>query len=128
MDFEIKEIEVKKDERGWLIEIFKKSGINRLGQVYLSVAKPDVTKGSHYHKRKTEWFCVIQGKGLLVLMDTDTKEKREIEMNAFKPCVVKIGSGVAHKITNTGTDDLYLLAHIDEEFDESNPDTFKVEF
>lgn len=128
MNFEVKEIELRSDERGWLIEVFKKSEISRLGQVYLSVAKPGITKGNHYHKRKTEWFCVIKGKGLLILVDVKTKEKKEIEMNSEKPCVVRIGANVAHKITNTGSDDLFLLAHIDEEFDESDPDTFKVDF
>ena len=128
MNFEVESIDVKKDERGWLIEVFKKSVIKKLGQVYLSVAKPGITRGGHYHGRKTEWFCVVSGRGELALMDMSTKEKRRISMDSGKPCLVRIGPRVAHKITNTGNDDLYLLAHIDEEFDESDPDTFRADF
>ena len=80
-DVKVKILDIKKDDRGWFAEIVRREDVNHpdkpLGQMYVTTANPGQTKGKHYHTRKTEWFCVIKGKGLLTLVDLNTKEKQD---------------------------------------------------
>ncbi len=123
----VRDLDKKSDDRGWLIEMLgdelheeKKS----FGQIHVSVAYPGKVRGNHYHKRKTEWFSVPTGNGLLLLRDLATGEEETIRMgdNALK--TVKITPGVLHAIKNTGTSDMALIVYTDETFDPADPDTY----
>ncbi|HJP19466.1 MAG TPA: WxcM-like domain-containing protein [Nitrospinota bacterium] len=123
----INKLDVKSDERGWLVEILRKENLQKekgFGQIFVTVAKPGVTKGNHYHKRKHEWFCVIRGKGKLLLKDITSDESQEVLMGDENMVVVKIPPNVTHAIKNIGDEMLYLLIYIDEPFDQQDPDTF----
>ena len=124
----VKKLEVKQDERGFVAEIVRVEDLinqsKEFGQMYISTANPGQTKGKHYHKRKTEWFCVIKGRGLLTLVDKKSKEKQEIMMGEDNMVAVQIPPMVWHAIVNTEKDiELYLLAYIDESFNPDDPDT-----
>ena len=123
----INKLDVKSDERGWLAEILRKEnlrGKNDFGQILITVAKPDVTKGNHYHKRKHEWFCAIRGRGKLLLKDVTSDECQEVLMGDENMVAVKIPPNVIHAIQNIGDKMLYLLIYIDEPFNQQDPDTF----
>lgn len=126
MKIKVKKLEVKKDHRGWLAEIVqpKDVGIKDFGLVLVTTAFPGQTKGGHYHKRKTEWYCVIKGKGLLTLIDNKSKEKKEMEIGERNMVLVRIPPLIMHKIKNIGEDELYLLAYVDEAFNKQDPDTY----
>ncbi len=128
---EIKKLKVNQDERGMVVEIIRREDLKQnkpFGQVYLTTANPGFTKGNHYHKRKTEWFCVIKGKGELVLKDLISKETKRILMDDEENfVVVEIPPNVAHAIKNIGSEVLYLLAYIDEPYNPNDPDTFPAE-
>ena len=64
-------LEVKKDDRGKLIEIFRAPGF---GQVNYSTSKPRAVRGNHYHNRKKEKFCVIEGRAKITLKNRDSGE------------------------------------------------------
>ena len=122
----INKLDVKSDERGWLAEILRKEnlrGKNDFGQILITVAKPDVTKGNHYHKRKHEWFCAIRGRGKLLLKDVTSDECQEVLMGDENMVAVKIPPNVIHAIQNIGDKMLYLLIYIDEPFNQQDPDT-----
>jgi dTDP-4-dehydrorhamnose 3,5-epimerase len=128
MNVFIKQLKVHTDERGWLAEILRQEDIDvnkKFGQFYVTTAKPGITKANHYHKRKTEWFCVIKGKGKLVLKDIETNEVKELEMGDKNMIVVKIPPNMAHAIKNIGSNMMYLLAYIDEPFFAEDPDTYE---
>lgn len=122
----IKKLEIKEDKRGWLAEIVRPEDIGekKFGLVLMTTVLPGQTKGNHYHKRKTEWYCVIKGDGLLTLTDQATKEKKKMEIGEKNMVLVKIPSLVIHSIKNMGTEELYLLAYVDEVFNPSDPDTY----
>lgn len=126
MKLKIKELKIIKDNRGWLAEIFNKRLIGRtnLGLVLITTAYPSQTKGNHYHKRKTEWYCVLKGRGLLKVWSVDGRDKEEIEIGEKNMVTVEIPKNYFHSITNIGKDELYLLAYADEAFDPKDPDTF----
>jgi len=123
----VQDLDKKSDERGWLIEMLgdelheeKKS----FGQIHVSVAYPGKVRGNQHHKRKTGWFSVPTGNGLLLLKDLASGEEETILMgeNALK--TVKIMPGVVHAIKNTGTNDMALIVYTDETFDPADPDTY----
>lgn len=126
MRVHIEKLNVYTDDRGWLVEVLKKEQLKKkeFGQFFVSTAHPNVVKGNHYHTHKTEWFCVIKGKGKLCLQDVKTLEKMEVFMGDENMFTVKILPNVAHGIKNIGNDMMYLLVYADEVFDPKDPDTF----
>ena len=125
-DLEVKKLNILKDERGEFFEFIRKENIdNKFGQVYITTAFPQKVKGNHYHKRKVEWFCVIQGNGELLLKDCLTAEQRILKMGQDNMVAVKIPNNVIHAIKNIGKEKMILLAHISESYNERDPDTYK---
>lgn len=129
MGIKVKKLELKKDERGWFAEILRADEVEnpKLGQIYITVANPGQTKGKHYHTRKTDWFCVVKGKGLLTLVDIKSGDKQEVEMGEDNMITVQIPPGVWHAITNRGDNEMFLLGHIDEPYNPNDPDTIAKE-
>jgi UDP-2-acetamido-2,6-beta-L-arabino-hexul-4-ose reductase len=128
MKIPVRKLEVSKDSRGTLFEVLRPEHVSNapFGQVLVTTAKPGQTKGGHYHKRKREWYCVIEGKGLLMLDDKKNGQHAEMMLDGNIPMVVELPIGVFHKITNTGTKDLLLLVYVNEAYNSKDPDTFTV--
>lgn len=126
MNIDVKKLDIKKDNRGWLAEIVRPDDIEtkKFGLVLVTTALPGQTKGGHYHKRKTEWYCVIKGDGLLTLVDNESKEKKEMKIGEENMVLVRIPPKTTHSIKNIGDCELYLIAYVDEAFNESDPDTY----
>lgn len=122
---EVIELTKRHDHRGWLAEVLRLEGApgGGRGQIYLTAAVPGATKGKHYHTRKTEWFCVVQGHGRLVLEDVQGGFRQDVEMSQERMVTVKIPPGVAHMITNTGAEPMLLLVYIDEVYNPQDADT-----
>ncbi|MAG44578.1 hypothetical protein CL633_01685 [bacterium] len=117
-----KKLEIKKDKRGRLIEIFKKPGF---GQVFYSTSKPCVVRGNHYHKRKKEYFCVISGKAKIKLRNRKTNQIKEYYVFGDKPRLIEMKTGWTHNIKNIGRKkEMQLLVWVNEIFNPKNPDTF----
>ena len=125
--YEIRNLQVHSDERGWLAEILRKEHLEdkNFGQIYITTAQPGAIKANHYHKRKTEWFCVIKGKAKLVLRDINEGKKHEIIMGEDNMIVVKIPPKVIHAVKNIGEDVMYLVCCVDEPYNSNDPDTFQ---
>lgn len=121
-----KKLAVRKDMRGSFFEVLRPEDVGNptFGQVYITTAKIGETKGKHYHTRKTEWFCVVKGEGLLSLVDKKTNIKTKIKMGEKNMIFVKIPPNWYHAIKNIGKEEMFLLAYIDESFNPDDPDTF----
>lgn len=114
-------LEIKTDERGGLMEVFK---IPEAGQVFYSTTKPNVTRGNHYHTRKKELFCVIEGRAEIKLRNRDTNEIEVHLVSGEKPEVVEIKTNWTHNIKNVGDSEMKLLVWANEVFNPKDPDTF----
>ena len=127
MRIAIKSLEIKKDKRGWLSEIIRAEdiGSKKFGQILLTVSNPGQTKGNHYHKRKTEWYCVLKGQGVLTIINRKTQEKQEIKTSEKNLVLIKIPVNHLHWIKNTGKNQMMLLAYTDEVFNSKDPDTYE---
>ena len=100
------------------------AGVDGFGQILVTAANPGQIKGNHYHKRKVEWFCVIEGDMEVHLLDVESKEKKVVEMGESNPRLLKINPGVSHAIKNSGDKPAVLLIYISESYDPEDADTF----
>jgi dTDP-4-dehydrorhamnose 3,5-epimerase len=100
---ETKELKVNYDDRGHLMEILRRDDkiFKKFGQVYITTAKPGITKAWHYHKLQDDHFCCVFGKMRLALYDARKKSKTygqvmDFELGLGNPKLVKIPKGVYH--------------------------------
>lgn len=111
----------RSDERGYLVENIKEcTG----GQSFFSVTLPGITRGNHFHTRKIERFCVLQGEGTIRLRKIGTKDVIEIPVTGDEPSTVDMPVWYTHNITNTGKDKMLTVFWTNEFFNPDNPDTF----
>lgn len=127
MKINIRKIDVKKDERGWLIEAIKSNDVGEMpfGLIHVTKAKPGYTRGGHFHKRKKEWFCVIKGEGELFLKDLKSGEEKSFILGENDMSLIGIPPNIFHSIKNIGKEDMYLIAYVNEDFDPKDPDTYR---
>ena len=109
------------DDRGSFVEILKS---NSRGQFSFSTTKPGVTRGNHFHTRKTERFAVIKGKARIEIRRIGTDKVFTFELDGTRPSFVDMPVWYTHNITNTGDDDLYTFFWISEFYDPDDTDTF----
>ena len=109
------------DERGSFIELIHTIDS---GQISISITKPSITRGNHYHHTKIEKFIVLQGKAIIRLRKINENKVHELHVSGTHPEIITIPVGYTHNITNIGTEDMLLLIWCNEIFDENKPDTF----
>jgi|SRR3989338_3107948 len=132
---EIKKLKLIRDNRGFLMEMLRSddSIFEKFGQVYLSVCKPKVVKGWHYHKKQTDNFVVVKGNSKVVLYDgredSPTKgEVQEVFIGEDNPILLKIPPFVVHGITPAGDEPSYLINCPTIPYDYKAPDEFRISF
>ncbi len=119
---ENKELEIKSDDRGNLIEVFKFPDV---GQVFYSTSKPGVIRGNH--TRKIEQFCVVEGSAKIRLRNRETNEIKEYIVSGNTPKIVEMTVNWTHNIQNIGDGEVKLLVWSNEVFNPDDPDTFAEE-
>lgn len=116
------------DERGWFLKAItgtEENIPNHTGEVYLTMGYPGEKKGGHFHPEALEWFTVVRGKCTYALEDIETKERKTFELSFEDAKTVFIPNNVAHSFTNSGTDEMILVAYTDKLYDPN--DTVKYE-
>lgn len=121
---ENKKLEIKSDERGNFVEAFKIPGF---GQVSYSTTKPGVIRGNHYHIRKKEIFCVVEGEAKIRQRNIKTGEIEEVIVFGDAPELVEMKLNWTHNIQNIGDNEMKLLIWISEIFNPNDPDTYSEE-
>lgn len=113
---------IHKDERGELFEMFK---IPNFGQVFYATSFPGVVRGNHYHTRKREVFCVVEGKGKISMRNRDSGEIKEYIVSGDQPEILEMPLNWTHNIENIGDQKMKLIVWTNEIFDPNDPDTYK---
>ncbi len=125
MKYEIKELKLHADERGWLAEMLKRTELKEdIKQVYVATINPGHIRGNHYHLKRKEWFFLVGGKAKIYLQNVKTKEKTCLNISPGKPNVITIFPGIAHAVKNTGKEMIYLVSAQSDVYDPKNTDTF----
>lgn len=119
-----KRLKIKTDERGKLVEVFK---IPDVGQVFYSTSHPGIIRGNHYHTRKKEYFCVIEGQAKIRMRDRASSKIEEYSVSGAHPELIEIPIGWVHNIQNTGDTEMKLLVWVNEVFDPKDSDTYSEE-
>lgn len=112
------------DERGSFTEL---AHTTTSGQFSVSVSKPRVIRGNHYHHTKIERFIVVKGQAEISFRHIENKEIYTYHVNDSKLEIITIPPGYTHKIENTGQDEMILFIWCNEIFDKNNPDTYYME-
>ncbi|MCM0605486.1 MAG: NAD-dependent epimerase/dehydratase family protein [Xanthomonadaceae bacterium] len=116
-------LELKSDPRGTLFEAEKnKNG----GQAFVSTTVPGITRGNHFHIRKIERFCVIQGQAKIQIRKLYSDQVHEFDVSGIKPQYIDMPTLHTHNITNTGKDTLLTLFWSGDIFDPKNTDTYSL--
>lgn len=124
----VRRLDVKSDARGWLAEILRREDLappREFGQLFVTVANVDAVRGNHYHTRKHEWFCAIQGEGVLVVENNETGERDEIFFGEKNMLSVAVPPNHTHALKNSGSNPLLVLIYISEPYNPEDPDTHK---
>ena len=114
-------ITINEDERGKYIEVFKIPGV---GQISYATSRPGAVRGNHYHKRKKEKFCVIEGEAKIRLRNRENNEAKEYLISGDEPEVIDVPINWTHNVQNIGKDELKLLIWANEIFNPDDRDTY----
>ena len=114
-------LKLNTDDRGSFLETVK---LNSGGQVSFSTTVPGITRGNHYHTRKSERFAVIKGKARIKLRRVGTEEVLSFELDGDSPSFVDMPIWYTHNITNIGKEELLTIFWVNEHFDADDTDTY----
>jgi len=112
------------DSRGSLFEWLRS---DHFGQVFVSVTRPGITRGHHFHHTKSEKFCVLSGQAEIKFRHLFGKEVLTYRVSGDKPQVVDIPPGYTHSLANTGPGDLITLFWASQVYDPQETDTHYLE-
>lgn len=117
------------DTRGWFLKALQAQhlGGRPFGEVYLSVGAAGETRANHVHRRTTEWFCPVAGRGMLYLFDVQGDRRAALRFDAAAPISVRVPPGVAHSLVADPDTELAVLAVADVAYDPQDTDTDAVE-
>ncbi|MFI7661491.1 NAD-dependent epimerase/dehydratase family protein [Micromonospora parva] len=110
------------DARGELVETVKAHG--GAGQTFCSTTLPGVTRGEHFHLAKVERFVVLRGSAEISLRRVGDTEVLRFPVSGDQPVLVDMPTMWAHKLVNTGPDELVTMFWTNEIFDPGRPDTW----
>jgi len=113
-----------KNDTGSFQELAHASEGIEFGQLSLLTIAPGCTRGGHYHTRKKEWFCCINGKCRVTTTDVHTGYQMHIVLDENKKHFIAVGPYEAHSILNFDeSKECTLLIICNEEYDPDNADT-----
>lgn len=107
----IKDLVKNSDNRGWLMELFRRDVIDENiypDMSYISLTHPGIVRGPHEHIEQTDYFCFI-GYSFFRLFLWDNREDSDTYMNKMVldidehvPKIVIIPPKVVHAYKNIG--------------------------
>ncbi len=130
----VKKLKIIPDERGRLMEILRLDDeiFQQFGQVYMTTAKPDVTKAWHYHKLQMDNFTCIFGRVKLALYDAREssqtfKQVQDFIIDLENPVLVQIPSNVYHGFKCIGDKEAIMINIPNRPYNHKNPDEYRVD-
>lgn len=128
LKYKVQQLESHKDERGWLVELFKATELEKpIKQIHIASIKPGHIRGNHYHVKTMEWFFIVAGKAQLCLQDIKTKQKVCFTLSSQSPRVITVFPNIAHTVKNVGKEEVYLVSAQSRLYNHKKPDSFRWE-
>ena len=131
----VKKLKTILDERGYLQECLRTDWpmYDKFGQVYITVAFPNVIKAWHYHKIQTDNMVCIAGNAKLVFCD-DRKESptykiiNEYFFGEKNPLLITIPNHIWHGFKAIGGKKAMILNCPTELYNYSEPDEYRLPY
>ena len=107
----IRELSRHNDQRGWLIELFRRDELDPLvfpAMSYISMTKPGVARGPHEHVDQTDYFGFLGPSTFrLYLWDNRSgsstyQQSFRVDLGEGQPTTVIVPPGVVHAYRNIG--------------------------
>jgi dTDP-4-dehydrorhamnose 3,5-epimerase len=107
----IKDLTKNEDDRGWLIELFRKDMIGEdifPEMSYISLTYPDIARGPHEHLEQTDYFCFLGPSTFRLVLWDNRKESAtynntmSLNVGENNPKIVIIPPGIVHAYKNIG--------------------------
>lgn len=132
-DVQTKNLKIHPDERGRVMEIFRKDDplFQGFGQVYMTTTYPQVVKAWHLHKKQTDTVSCIQGMIKLVLYDGRLGSETLGEVNEFfigvhNPMLVQIPAEVYHGWKCVSAEEALIINIPTEPYNTASPDEYRL--
>lgn len=131
MDFNIVKLQKKKNEDGDLVEFLKGNELDEkdksFAQIYVATILPGKLRGNHYHKKKSEWFTIFNGKVKVVLENIKTKKREEFMLDASDRILSRVflNTEIAHAFKNISDSTVVLVAYTNKIYNTKDPDTYE---
>lgn len=109
----IKDLVKNEDNRGWLIELFRKDVIDKKifpVMSYISLTHPEIVRGPHEHLEQTDYFCFLGPSDFKLILwdnrkDSSTyKNKMILDISQNEPKIIIVPPGIVHAYKNVGAD------------------------
>ena len=131
----IKKLKVIPDERGRLMEIFRRDDefFEGFGQVYLTTTYSGVIKAWHCHKIQSDNIAVVRGMLKLALYDMREDSPTKGELNEFfigehNPILVHVPSNIYHGWKCVGSEEALVVNCPTEPYNYSEPDEYRLPY
>jgi len=131
MNLDIVKLKKKKSKSGFLVEFLKGNELDKFNkefaQIYVATILPGKVRGNHYHKKKLEWFTILNGRVKVVIENIKTKEKVEFILDSSQEYLPRIflNKETAHVFKNISNSTVVLVAYTNKIYDPNNPDTYE---
>jgi len=111
---EVRPLKKYVDDRGWLAELFREDEVEKSilpVMAYISLTRPEVTRGPHEHIAQTDYFCFIGPSNFKVTLwdnrekSTTYNNKMQFVVGEDSPAAVIVPEGVVHAYQNVGGKD-----------------------
>lgn len=99
------------DGRGWVIDpLIKPAPGAELGHIHVASLLPGAVRGNHVHPSSGEYILVWGGAATLAWEEPGGRVVGE-KISGDELTVFQVPPGVAHAVTNTGDEVVYLIAY-----------------
>ena len=117
------------DDRGFFVEFLNEDErfSDFKGQIYFTSILRNSSRGSHYHKKRSELFCLIKGKIKIITKNLKTNKVSNEIIDAsslnFKTFIIE--PFVAHLFINKYCDESILLSYSNKQYNLNDKDVYK---
>jgi UDP-2-acetamido-2,6-beta-L-arabino-hexul-4-ose reductase len=115
----IKQIELKKDDRGCIFEPLDPANIFLQRNIHVVLTQPGCVRGNHYHKHGTEVITVF---GSTLVRFHDQQTIKDVTVSENQAVRFDIPQGVSHAFKNTGSKTTVMIAFNTVVHDQEDPD------
>ena len=110
------------DDRGDLAELVNVDMSE--GLVFTSFTNPGYIRGQHFHTRKFERFCVLDGEAIIRLRKIDSDDIIEYEVSGDEIQFIDMPIFYTHNIENVGKTQMRAIFWVSEKHIPEDPDTY----